>query len=244
MPTMEGTPPPGIPVLEAEGGRRLARVHSYARRGGRLSDRQRGAWDAHHDRWVVPEEALRRPFDATAWFGREAPLVVEIGSGNGASLVQVAAARPDIDVIAFEVWRPGVADTLGRMAAAGVGNVRLCPVDAVEALEHLFVAGQLSEVWTFFPDPWPKNRHHKRRLVTPGFTALVAGRLATGGVWRRATDWPDYAVRMREVLDAEPRLRGGPVPRWDERPVTRFERRGVAEGRTIADLAYRRIADA
>ena len=108
-------------------------------------------------------------------------------------------------------------------------------------MEHLFGPGELAELWTFFPDPWHKTRHHKRRLVTPAFAALAASRLAPGAVWRLATDWADYAEQMVEVLDAEPLLTGGVVPRWDERPVTRFERRGLAAGRTIIDLTYVRV---
>ena len=120
-------------------------------------------------------------------------------------------------------------------------NVRLCSVDAVWCLEHLVDEGSLHELWTFFPDPWHKKRHHKRRLVSERFVAVAAGRLAPGAWWRLATDWADYAEQMRQLLDAEPRLRGGPVPRWADRPVTRFERKGVAAGRAIADLAYQRL---
>jgi tRNA (guanine-N7-)-methyltransferase len=144
-------------------------------------------------------------------------------------------------VLAFEVWRPGVADTLWRVAEAGAENVRLIGVDAVWSLEHLVAPDGLAELWTFFPDPWPKTRHRKRRLVDPAFARLAATRLATGATWRLATDWADYADQMREVLDAEPGLEGGPVARWAERPVTRFERKGLDAGRTITDLAYRRV---
>ena len=113
-------------------------------------------------------------------------------------------------------------------------------MDAVWCLEHLFAAGEVAELWTFFPDPWPKKRHHKRRLVTPAFAALAASRLQPGGVWRLATDWAEYAGRMLAVLDAEPRLAGGPTERWADRPVTKFERKGIASGRSIVDLTYRR----
>ena len=142
--------------------------------------------------------------------------------------------------MALEVWRPGVAHTLGLLEEAGADNVRLLSVDAVWCLEHLFGPGEVEELWTFFPDPWPKKRHHKRRLVTAAFASLAASRLRPGGVWRLATDWADYAEQMRTVLDAEPGLEGGIVPRWAERPVTKFERKGVAAGRAITDLAYRR----
>ncbi len=215
---------------------------SYARRGSRLSPRQVAAWEAHRADWVVPDESVEEPgFTWASRFGREAPLVVEIGSGVGEATAALAAARPDANVLAFEVWRPGVASTLERLADAGITNVRLCSVDAVWALQHLLDEGSLHELWTFFPDPWPKKRHHKRRLVSERFAAVAAGRLAPGAWWRLATDWADYAEQMRQLLDAEPRVRGGVVPRWAERPVTRFERKGVAAGRPIVDLAYQRL---
>ena len=233
--------PPARPHLKyTEDGRRVREVLSYARRGSRFTPTQQEAWDAHHDAWVIPDEAVDAPdFSLRSWFGRQAPVVVEVGSGIGEATAALAAGRPAYDVLAFEVWRPGVAHTLGLLAAAGAGNVRLISVDAVWALEHLFAPASVEEVWTFFPDPWPKKRHHKRRLVSPHFAALVADRLRPGGLWRLATDWADYAGWMRAVLDAEPRLEGGPSERWAERPMTRFERKGISAGRTIIDLTYR-----
>jgi tRNA (guanine-N7-)-methyltransferase len=223
-------------------GRRMREVLSYSRRGNRFTPSQAAAWEAHHERWVIPDDAVDRPgFSLADWFGREAPLIVEIGSGVGEATAALAAARPDHDVLAFEVWRPGVADTLWRLAEAGAENVRLIGVDAVWSLEHLVAPGTLTELWTFFPDPWPKSRHRKRRLVDPPFAALAAGRLAPGATWRLATDWADYAEQIRAVLAAEPALEGGPVPRWEERPVTRFERKGAEAGRAITDFAYRRV---
>ena len=133
----------------------------------------------------------------------------------------------------------GVAHTLGLLAAAGADNVRMLAVDAVWFLDNLVGPGALTELWTFFPDPWPKKKHHKRRLVTPEFAALVGTRLQPGGTWRLATDWAEYAEQMIAVLDAEPALEGGRVPRWSDRPVTKFERKGVAVDRDIVDLAYR-----
>ena len=173
-----------------------------------------------------------------SWFGRKAPLIVEIGSGVGEATAALAATRPAYDVLAFEVWRPGVADGLARVIDAGATNVRFCSVDAVWSMQHLVAEGSLAELWTFFPDPWHKTRHLKRRMVNPDFARLAASRLAPGGAWRLATDWTDYAEQMVEVLDGEPSLDGGVVPRWDERPVTKFERKGVAAGREITDLAY------
>ncbi|WP_109508410.1 tRNA (guanosine(46)-N7)-methyltransferase TrmB [Nocardioides speluncae] len=226
-----------------EDGRRVREVLTYSRRGSRFSAKQQQAWDAHHERWVIPDEVVDQPgFTFESWFGRKAPLIVEIGSGVGEATAALAATRREYDVLALEVWRPGVAETLGRLAEAEVDNVRLCSVDAVWSMEHLIGAGELAELWTFFPDPWHKKKHHKRRLVTPDFAALAASRLAPGGSWRLATDWADYAEQMAEVLDALPALDGGVVERWAERPVTKFERKGLAVGRVITDLAYRRTS--
>jgi tRNA (guanine-N7-)-methyltransferase len=228
-----------------EDGRRLAQVLTYTRRGSRLTDRQAVAWERHHDEWWIPDEAVdEEGFDVRDCFDREAPLVVEIGSGIGEATAALAAARPSYNVLAFEVWRPGVADTFARLADAGATNVRLMSVDAVWSMEHLLGEGEVSELWTFFPDPWPKKRHHRRRLVNAGFAGLAATRLVPGGIWRLATDWPDYAEQMHGVLEGEPLLENvydGPAPRWEERPLTRFERRGIRAGRPIRDFAYRRV---
>ena len=238
----QGRTPPARPHLRfTEDGRRIREVLSYSRRGSRFTPTQAAAWEAHHEDWVIPDEAVDEPgFDLATWFGREAPLVVEIGSGIGEATATLASARPGHDVLALEVWRPGVADSLWRVADAGASNVRFCSVDAVWVLDHLLEPGRLAGLWTFFPDPWPKTRHHKRRLVDRRFAALAASRLAVGAPWRLATDWADYAEQMRTVLDAEPSLTGGQVPRWEERPVTRVERKGVDAGREIVDLAYTR----
>ena len=238
--------PPARPHLKfTEDGRRVREVLSYARRGSRFTPTQQEAWDAHHERWVIPDDAVDLPgFSLDEWFGRQAPVIVEIGSGVGEATAALAAARPGCDVLAFEVWRPGVATTLGLLAEAGADNVRLISIDAVWALEHLFAPGSVEEVWTFFPDPWPKKRHHKRRLVSAEFASLVASRLRPGGLWRLATDWDQYAEQMRVVLDAEPGLEGGPTDRWVDRPLTRFERKGLAAGRAIVDLTYRAVPQA
>lgn len=233
--------PPARPHLKfTEDGRRVREVLSYARRGSRFTPTQQESWDAHHRKWVIPDEAVDVPdFTLASWFGREAPVIVEIGSGVGEATAVLAASRPDVDVLAFEVWRPGVAHTLGLLAEAGADNVRLISIDASWALEHLFAPGSVEELWTFFPDPWPKKRHHKRRLVSAGFAALAASRLRPGGLWRLATDWAEYAEQMQVLLDAEPLLTGGITERWADRPVTKFERKGIAAGRTITDLTYR-----
>jgi tRNA (guanine-N7-)-methyltransferase len=241
VPVNQALPPARPHQRFTDDGRRMREVLTYSRRGGRFTPSQQESWDAHHLDWVIPDGAVDEPsFSWAEAFGREAPLVVEIGSGVGEATAVLAAARPSYDIVALEVWRPGVAHTLGLLAEAGADNVRLLSVDAVWCLECLFGPGQVEELWTFFPDPWPKMRHHKRRLVNAEFAALVASRLRPGGVWRLATDWADYAAQIETVLDAEPGLEGGRVPRWEERPVTKFERKGVAADREIVDLAYRR----
>ncbi|QIK67568.1 tRNA (guanosine(46)-N7)-methyltransferase TrmB [Nocardioides sp. HDW12B] len=231
---------PGAGVTED--GRPLQVVTSYARRGSRLNGPQQKAWDAAADRWVLPTDAVaHETWNQRRWFGREAPLVVEVGSGDGESVAALAATRPEQDVLAVEVWRPGVAGTLRRLLAADVPNVRLVMLDATWLLEHRLPPGSLAEVWTFFPDPWPKKRHHKRRLVGPRFAGVVASRLRAGGLWRLATDWPDYADHAEQTLATVPELVGGRTERWAERPVTRFERRGLDAGRPPVDLTYRRV---
>ena len=231
------------------------RVHrevvSYVRRSARMSDSQRRAWDAHAERFVVdvPARDLSTSIapdarvDWSAEFGRGAPLVVEIGPGAGETLAAVAAARPEVDVVAFEVYQPAVASLLSRVARADLTNVRVVLANGVEGLERLVAPGTLTELWTFFPDPWHKARHHKRRLVSPALADLVASRLVEGGRWRLATDWPDYAEWMRATLDPHPGLRNvhdGWAPRWDARPLTRYEARGLAAGRPVHDLTYER----
>ena len=236
-----GTRPARPSAERTDDGRPWREVLTYSRRGSRFTPSQQTAWDAHHRDWVIPDRALDAPeVSLVDWFGRSAPLIVEIGSGVGEATAALAAARPDHDVLALEVWRPGVAASLALAAEHGATNVRFCSVDAVWALRHLVPSGGLAELWTFFPDPWPKTRHHKRRLVAEEFAALAADRLTPGSLWRLATDWADYAAQMVSVLDAEPALEGGRVERWAERPVTKFERKGIEAGREITDLAYRR----
>jgi len=227
-----------------EDGRRLAEVVTYSRRSSGLDPKLGAAWHAHAADWWIPDGAADAAgFDLDSWFGRSAPLVVEIGSGVGEATAVLAAQRPENNILAFEVWQPGIAQTFRRLEEVGARNVRLMSIDAVWSFEHLLGPESVSELWTFFPDPWPKQRHHRRRLVGAGFVSLAASRLVPGGVLRLATDWPPYAAQMGGVLSGEPLLENvydGPAPRWDERPLTRFERRGIAAGRPITDLTYRR----
>lgn len=227
-------------------------ITSFVRRSARMNGQQRKAWDAHHDRWVIDVERGERDtsiapgsrVDLTETFGRDAPLIVEIGPGMGDSLVPMAAERPDANVLAFEVFQPAVARILGRLASDGVDNVRVVQADVVDGFTTLISEASVDRVWMFFPDPWHKARHHKRRLLTPAFADLVASRMRPGGIWRLATDWEDYAGQMRDVLDDHPAFANlhpsGWAPRWDGRPVTRFETRGIDAGRHIFDLGYRR----
>jgi tRNA (guanine-N7-)-methyltransferase len=179
------------------------------------------------------------PLDAESWFERSAPLVLEIGCGTGTSTVAMAAEEPDIDVIAVEVYRRGLAQLLGAIDRDGITNVRLIRGDGADVLEHMIAPASLTGVRVFFPDPWPKARHHKRRLIRPSNVVLLRQLLRPGGVLHCATDWPDYAAAMAQTLDADPGLRksgdGGA-----SRPATKFERRGAEAGRPIADLIYRR----
>ncbi|MFT3861899.1 tRNA (guanosine(46)-N7)-methyltransferase TrmB [Micropruina sp.] len=225
-------------------------VVSFVRRSSRMNPSQLKAWtDLQH--WVVRVPARESSTSVAAeaevdWaevFGRRAPLVVELGGGTGDVIAAVAAAHPERDFIGFEVFEPAVASTLSKCARAGVGNVRMVVANGVDALGALIDDDSLTELWTFFPDPWPKKRHHKRRLVSTGFADLVADKLAPRGHWRLATDWAEYADAMHAALEAHPRLvncHDGWAPRWQDRPVTGFEAKGRAAGRTIYDLCYRR----
>lgn len=240
-PTVRPGDPPGDGLPE-----HYRRIVSFTPRGGRLNPVQKRAFDEHADAWYLEGADLGEQLDPVALFSRDAPLIVEIGSGMGESTAAMAAARPEVNLLAIEVYKPGVAQTFHHLAKAGATNVRVLRADVVPVLEQLVAPDSLDEVWIFFPDPWPKARHHKRRLVTEEFVRLVASRLRPGGRLRLATDWEDYAEQMAEVVApvvADGVLRNeaasdeGPwAPRFADRPLTKFERRGIAEGRRIFDL--------
>jgi tRNA (guanine-N7-)-methyltransferase len=228
-------------------------VVSFVRRSNRMRPNQRRAWEAYRDRFVLDVPRLdtstsvhpAASLDLVRAFGRDTELIVEIGPGTGESLIPMAQARPLANVLAFEVYEPAIARMLAQLVKAGLDNVRIIEADAVAAMQHLVSVRSVDEIWLFFPDPWHKARHRKRRLLTPEFAALLASRMKPGGIWRIATDWADYAERMRQVLDSAPCYANlhpnGWAPRWDGRPITHFEQRGLDAGRQIFDLAYRRV---
>jgi tRNA (guanine-N7-)-methyltransferase len=229
-------------------------VVSFVRRSNRMRPNQRRAWEAYRDRFVLQVPRLgtstsvhpTASLDLLQAFGRDAELIVEIGPGAGESLIPMAEARPHANVLAFEVYQPAIARLLAQLARNCLDNVRIVEADAVAAMEYLLPARSVDELWLFFPDPWHKVRHHKRRLLTPEFAALSASRLKPGGTWRIATDWADYAERMRVVLDNDLCFGNlhpnGWAPRWNDRPITHFEQRGLDAGRQIFDLAYCRVS--
>ncbi|NIR60351.1 MAG: tRNA (guanosine(46)-N7)-methyltransferase TrmB [Gammaproteobacteria bacterium] len=221
------------------------RVRSFVRREGRLTSAQRRALEELWPRYGI--DVGPGGLDLDAAFGRRAPRVLEIGFGGGEALAAAAERHPENDYLGVEVYRPGIGRLLLELEARGIDNVRVCLADAVELLGAAVPPASLDAIHVFFPDPWPKKRHHKRRLIQPGFAALLARALRPGGTLRLATDWPDYARHMLEVLEATDALENleGPgrcAPRPAERPVTRFEARGEARGHPVWDLAYRRRA--
>ncbi len=216
-------------------------IRSYVLRAGRIGSGQRRALDMLAPRFVLPNGDAR--LDGAAIFGRRAPLVVEIGFGMGDATADIAAASPATDFIGVEVHEPGIGALLQRIDAAGLANLRIVRDDAVRVLTERIAPGSLAGVNVFFPDPWHKKKHHKRRLIQPGFVALLASRLAAGGLLHCATDWQPYAEQMLAVLDAEPLLRNtvhGYAPRPAHRPLTKFEQRGQRLGHGVWDLLFER----
>ncbi len=224
------------PATPPDGAAPRRTVRSFVRRAGRLTPAQARALADHWPRFGVDFAPV--PVDFAALFGREAPRVLEIGFGNGDALAAMAAAAPGTDFLGVEVHPPGVGHCLLRLAALGLANVRVSRHDALEVLGQQVPPASLAGVNLFFPDPWPKKRHHKRRIVQPAFVALVADRLRPGGVFHVATDWPDYAEHIAAVVAASGRFdAGGPGP---ARPRTRFEARGERLGLPVWEAHYRR----
>ncbi|MGW6930041.1 tRNA (guanosine(46)-N7)-methyltransferase TrmB [Lentzea sp. NPDC054927] len=206
---------------------------------------QERAWDTYWEKMGNDVKSLPEgPLDFDSWFGRSAPVLLEIGSGMGETTSQLVAAAPELNYVAVEVYKPGLAQLLLRGEhLGGLDNLRVLRGDAVDLLTDHIAPASLHGVRIFFPDPWPKKKHHKRRLVQPEFVSLVASRLEPGGVLHLATDWEHYADQMLEVCSGERLLTNmydGWAPRPDWRPVTKFEQRAVNEDRVSHDLMFRR----
>jgi tRNA (guanine-N7-)-methyltransferase len=222
-------------------GRPTPAIRSFKHRRGRITPGQRDALTTLWPRYGL--DLSSAPVDLAATFGRTAPVVLEIGFGMGETTLALAAAEPEQDVIAVDVHTPGAGALLRSLDDAGLTNVRVLVDDAVEVLRHLLAPGALHEVRVFFPDPWRKQRHHKRRLLSPAVVHLVATRLAVGGRLHVATDWQPYAASVLQVMVAEPLLVNrfdGYAPRPDGRPLTRFERQGLAKGHDVYEVISER----
>ncbi len=217
-------------------------IRSFVVRAGRMGSGQQKALEALGPQFVLPYAPT--PLEPAQVYGRTAPWVLEIGFGMGDATAAMAANAPDKDFLGVEVHTPGVGALLKHLGEKALGNVRIVQHDAVEVLTHMIRPGALSAVHIFFPDPWHKKRHHKRRLVQPPFVALLADRLAPGGILHCATDWEPYALQMLEVLGAEPLLRNtvaeGFAPRPEVRPLTKFENRGLKLGHGVWDVVFER----
>ena len=214
-------------------------IRSYVLRQGRFSRAQQRAYAELLPRLGIAYR--REPLDFRAAFGRAAPVVAEIGFGMGETTARIAADNPGNDYLAIEVHTPGVGSLLRQLEAGGIANVRVVQHDAVEVLRDMVPEGSLAAIHVFFPDPWPKKRHHKRRLLQPEFAALAASRLVSGGLLHVATDWQDYAEHVLAVLEATPKLRNSAAgfaerPPW--RPQTKFESRGLKLGHGVWDVLF------
>ncbi len=213
-------------------------IRSFVRRAGRLTAGQARALAELWPRWGL--EPCSQGLDAIKLFGRDAPTLLEIGFGDGEALVQTALQRPDWNCLGIEVHEPGIGHCLLALEKAQLNNVRVFREDAMDILRHSLMPGSLARVHVFFPDPWPKKRHHKRRIVQAEFVELVADRLDAGGILRLATDWQPYAEHMREVIDASCHF--SQTSDEFERPGTKFEQRGEKLGHVIEDLIYKKIS--
>ena len=221
----------------------LRPIRSFVRREGRLTAGQARALEDLWPRYGV--EPGDNVLDFKSLYGRNAPVILEIGFGNGESLATIAEAHPQNNYIGIEVHRPGVGSLLLRLEERGITNVRVINQDASEVLQRNIPDASLAAVYLFFPDPWPKKKHHKRRLLQPGFAQLVRCKLAIGGIFHMATDWQDYAEHMVAVMsEAEGFVNkaggGSYSPKPEYRPETKFERRGLNRGHGVWDLVFRR----
>jgi tRNA (guanine-N7-)-methyltransferase len=216
-------------------------IRSFVLRTGRTTVGQARALEQLGPQYVLPYRA--EPLDLAQAFGRDAPTVLEIGFGMGEATAHIASVLPDFNFLCCEVHTPGVGALLMRVQERGLTNVRIVQHDAVEVLDHMLAPGSLAGVHVFFPDPWHKLRHHKRRLIQPAFVARLATRLHSGGYLHCATDWENYAQQMLEVLSAQPALANtteGHAPKPHYRPLTKFENRGLKLGHGVWDLVFRK----
>lgn len=220
-------------------------VRSFVLRQGRMTASQARALDQHWPRYGL--DLPEQPFDLDAVFGRRAPRVLEIGFGNGEAVLATARSQPERDFIGIEVHGPGVGRLLHNLAESGLTNVRVIQHDAVEVLRQAIAEGALDEVRVFFPDPWPKKKHHKRRLIQPALVDLLHSRLRAGGRLHLATDWPAYAEHMLDVMSAAAgwrnRAGSGYAQRPPSRPLTHFEQRGMRLGHPVHDLIFETAPD-
>ena len=219
-----------------------AKIRSFIRRQGRATAGQRLAIETHWQKYCLAPEL---PFDNVQAFGRDAPLIVEIGFGNGSSLADIAEAHPEINYLGIEVHKPGVGHLMMLLEERDIKNVRVYHHDAIEILEQKIPDNSVTGVFLFFPDPWQKRRHHKRRIVRPGFVELLNKKLIIDGFFHAATDWKHYAYDMLKVLSAGSGMSNcSPdkdfCPRPDYRPLTKFEKRGLTLGHGVWDLIFRK----
>ena len=217
------------------------RIKSFVRRQGKITTGQRRALLEDAPQWLVSFES--KPLDLARIFQNQNPVVLEIGFGMGETTQTIAQKKPQVNFLGVEVYTAGVGSLVNRITQSNLSNIRIIQHDAVEVLEQALLPDSLDAVHIFFPDPWHKKKHHKRRLIQPAFTALVASRLKPGGLLHCATDWEPYAEQMLEVLSSCPLLQNtchGYSPRPDYRPVTKFETRGLRLGHKVADLVFSR----
>ncbi|MCD4549464.1 tRNA (guanosine(46)-N7)-methyltransferase TrmB [Schaalia sp. lx-260] len=244
----------------------MARTKSFTRRSRELPVTLQRIWESHADRYIVKvrrgvgDTTVAEDFriDTSDLFDRSAPITLEIGSGGGEQVIYAAQSHPERDFLCYEVWIPGIAKLIAGAVREGLTNIRIIEADAQQAIPVMIKEASIDEVWTFFPDPWRKTRHHKRRLVSAQFAPQIARILKDHGVWRLATDWDDYAWNMRDVIENDAYFhnpyagchpdpqdpagpRGGFSPRWEGRLLTHFEQRGQVAGRTVHDLTAVRL---
>ncbi len=233
-----------LPTATAHDASGRSHIRSFVHRRAHITPSQELALAQWLPQWSIPYQPRR--VDLSTAFGRDAPVILEIGFGMGETTQQIAQARPDDNFLGVEVFNAGVGALLKRIQEHALHNIRIIQHDAVEVLRDMLAPAALAGVHIYFPDPWPKKRHHKRRLIQPDFVALLASRMRPGAYLHCATDWEHYAQQMLDVLTHEPGLQNtcsGFAPRPDYRPLTKFESRGLRLGHGVRDLIFTRRAD-